>query len=150
MSANKLVWIDYTQLDFMQEEDEKLKELLSQQLVTDASQLSVEVDSENRFSEIDVNGEDAETEKKDLYDEVRRLYVSMLLKIREGHMLPGVIMHSISLGYSGLLESFLSSSNALAAIGEGKEHLAKVRYILESISETDASYIMAQGLLRRY
>ncbi|CAF4419085.1 unnamed protein product, partial [Adineta steineri] len=39
-------------------------------------------------------------------EEIKNFYIKMLLRVREGHILPGVVMKTISLSVNSLLESF--------------------------------------------
>ena len=45
-------------------------------------------------------------EQWDALDDLKRLYVKMLLKIREGHVLPGHVMKTMALSISSLLQTF--------------------------------------------
>jgi hypothetical protein len=47
-----------------------------------------------------------EYEQYDQLEEIKKFYLKMLLKIREGHILPGTVMKTISLSVSSLIQTF--------------------------------------------
>ncbi|CAF3880552.1 unnamed protein product [Rotaria sp. Silwood2] len=95
-----------------------------------------------------------EYEQYDQLEEIKKFYVKMLLKIREGHVLPGSVMKTIALSVSSLIETF--SIHLLCKLNINVDHPISrninddIEKILFEISKNEDSFISSCELYFKF
>ncbi|CAF4139050.1 unnamed protein product, partial [Adineta steineri] len=93
-------------------------------------------------------------EQYDQLEEIKNFYIKMLLRVREGHILPGVVMKTISLSVSSLLESFsmylLSKLNINLDNPIPRHVNNDIEKILFEVSKNEESFISSCELYFKY
>ncbi|CAF1143065.1 unnamed protein product, partial [Didymodactylos carnosus] len=79
--------------------------------------------------------------------EIRKLFVGNLLKIREGHVLPGTVMKTVTSSYTYFLESFvdglLPKLNLPRTDHTCRRYLNQIEDILSDVSKNEESFMAA-------
>ncbi|CAF1193130.1 unnamed protein product [Didymodactylos carnosus] len=101
----------------------------------------------NEFENQNVAQSSSSALPPDSLEEIRRLFIKMLLQVREGHILPGVVMNTVSSSCTSLLHSFMDGLLPELAMSTNDEraisHLQQVQRILCDVSRNEQTFISA-------
>jgi hypothetical protein len=118
--------------------------------------LSFNLDEININSNDDIEQQQPlfEREQHDPLDEIKKFYVQMLLKLREGHVLPGNVMKTIALSITCLIQTF--SYHLLSKLNINVDNVISCNFnqdiekIFFEISRNENSFISSCQLYFRF